>query len=314
MKARRITGDIVIYVILTVMAVVWLLPIVWLVLQAFGNSGTAAESMRFIPSSFGFENFIGLFTNEIWTVSGSSAGNPHFVPDQNGFTFFLKTDGGQFVLGSFLNTLIVALCTMIVSTLLTLMTSYALSRLRFKGRQMIMRVCLIMGMFPGFLSLIILYWIFRLLNDVLGTEMSIFTLVFVYSAGAGAGYYISKGFFDTISRQVDEAAMIDGASRFQIFYKIILPLSKPIVVYTALTSFMGPWGEYITASFLAGTNRQMYTVAVQLYTMITTQEFSSLYWGWFCAAAVVIAIPVSILFIFMQKYYVSGVTGGAVKG
>lgn len=310
MKTRRIIGDILIYVILAVMAVVWILPIVWLVFQAFGNSGGIVDQNRFIPSSFGFENFIGLFTNEVWW--GASKGG--FRPDTNKFTFFFRVENGQLVLGSFMNTLVVSFCTMIFATLLTLMTSYALSRLRFRGRHLIMRVCLVMGMFPGFLSLIILYWVFRLLNDVLGTSISIFTLVFVYSAGAGAGYYISKGFFDTISRQVDEAAMIDGASRFQIFYKIILPLSKPIIVYTAMTSFMGPWGEYVTSSFLAGTNTSMYTVSVQLYKMITTQEYSSIYWGWFCAAAVIIAIPISLLFIFMQRYYVSGVTGGAVKG
>lgn len=310
MKTRRIIGDILIYVILAVMAVVWILPIVWLVLQAFGNSGGIVDQNRFIPSSFGFENFIGLFTNEVWW--GASKGG--FRPDTNKFTFFFRVENGQLVLGSFMNTLVVSFCTMIFATLLTLMTSYSLSRLRFRGRHLIMRVCLVMGMFPGFLSLIILYWVFRLLNDVLGTSISIFTLVFVYSAGAGAGYYISKGFFDTISRQVDEAAMIDGASRFQIFYKIILPLSKPIIVYTAMTSFMGPWGEYVTSSFLAGTNTSMYTVSVQLYKMITTQEYSSIYWGWFCAAAVIIAIPISLLFIFMQRYYVSGVTGGAVKG
>ena len=311
MKARRITGDVVIYVILTVMAVIWLLPILWLVLQSFSTEGGSLSQSRFIPKSFGFENYIAIFTNQRWSTGGWASNYMNHV------IFFDVERDGTIVIGSFFNTLIVAFGTMIFATLLTLMTSYALSRLRFRGRTIIMKICLVMGMFPGFLSLIIMYWLFRLIETDLGIPMGLWTLIFLYSAGAGAGYYISKGFFDTISKQIDEAAMIDGASRFQIFYKITLPLSKPIIVYTALTAFMGPWGEYITSSFIIRNDSSMMTVAVELYKMAIGTDGTSEatdYWGSFCAAAVFIAIPVSILFVFMQKYYVSGVTGGAVKG
>ena len=305
MNTKRIVGDAIIYLILAVMSVIWLAPIAWLVLQSFGVSGGQADKMLFIPSTFGFQNYEGLFINKFWNGSAFS------TKFERAYALFPYTmPSGEVLLGSFLNTLIVALGTMVLSTLLTLMTAYGLSRLRFRGRQLIMRICLIMGMFPGFLGVMILYWMFR----GLGVPMSLFTLILVYSAGAGAGYYIAKGFFDTISKQIDEAAMIDGATRLQIFYKITLPLAKPIVVYQALTAFMGPWGEYITANYFIRGQAQFMTVAPQLYDIITGTINASDYWGWFCAASVIIAIPVSILFVFMQKYYVSGVTGGSVKG
>lgn len=302
MKARRITGDVVIYAILVVMSVIWLAPIVWLLLQSFSAEGGASAQAKFIPDEFGFQNYTGVFSNTYW--NGST-----YVDTLGQFALFFYNGNGQLVLGSFVNTLIVAVCTMIISTFLTLATAYALSRLRFRGRKAFMKLVLVMGMFPGFLGLIILYWIFALIDF----EPSIWTLVICYSAGAGGGYYISKGFFDTISKQIDEAAMIDGASRFQIFYKITLPLSKPIIVYQALTSFMAPWGEFVTASFLLTDHRESYTVAVQLQKMLIRENLSN-YYGTFCASAVLIAIPISILFVFMQKYYVSGVTGGSVKG
>lgn len=304
MKARRITIDVIIYVILAAMAVIWLSPIVWLVLQSFSAEGGMGSAARFLPNEWGFQNYIGIFTNTYWDGNNYVDTNGQFA-----FFFYSNPYTGQAILGSFVNTLIVALCTMVISTFLTLSTAYALSRLRFKGRQLFMRMVLLMGMFPGFLGLIILYWIFRLINF----QPSIWTLVICYSAGSGAGYYISKGFFDTISKQIDEAAMIDGANRFQIFYKITIPLSKPIIVYQALTSFMGPWGDFITAAFMLGDSRESYTVAVQLQKMLIRENISQ-YYGTFCAAAVLIAIPITVLFIFMQKYYVSGVTGGSVKG
>lgn len=299
MKTRRIIGDVVVYLILIIMSVIWLAPIVWLVLQSFSGEGGSSSMARFAPIEWTGKNYLGLFTNQY-------LGTDLKMHDSIYVIFYNAKTG---TMGSFLNTLIVAFFTMIFSTALTLATSYALSRLRFKGRKLIMKTVLLMGMFPGFLGLIILYWMFKLLSF----PVSIWELVFCYSAGSGAGYYISKGFFDTVSKQIDEAAMIDGASRFQIFYKITLPLSKPIIVYTALTSFMGPWAEYITASYLLGDHKESYTVAYQLNQMIGRETLSK-YWGTFCAAAVLIAVPTSVLFIALQKYYVSGVTGGAVKG
>lgn len=311
MKARRIIGDIVIYAILIVMSVLWLAPIVWLFFQSLSGEGGISSMSRFMPNAFTFNNYIGLFTNEVYvqTFNAFTKQNEFVMKANDYIMFFGRDASGNIIMGSFMNTLVVSLITMVISTLLTLGTSYALSRFRFKGRNAIMKTVLVVGMFPGFLSLIILYWMFKLI----GIQPSIFQLILVYSAGAGGGYYVSKGFFDTISKQIDEAAMIDGASRSQIFFHIILPLSKPIVIYTALTAFMGPWAEYITASYLIGDKIEAQTVALQL-NKVLAKEVIGEHWGYFCAAAIVIAIPTSLLFIFLQKYYVSGVTGGSVKG
>ena len=290
LKLRRFLANLLIYVILIVMSVIWLAPIVWLILQSFGTS--LAVRANLVPTSWSFDAYLGLFAD--WT--GVKAGGSF---------------DGKFPLW-FGNTLIVAICTCLISTLFVLGTAYALSRFRFNGRNLFMRVNLVIGMFPGFLGMIILYWV---MNSIFHLEGSFWSLVIIYSAGAGGGYYISKGFFDTVSKSIDEAAMIDGASRAQIFWKIILPLSKPIVIYTVLTSFMAPWGEYVTSSYIVGLqNPDNWTVAIGLYQFMSTNEYTVKYYVQFAAGAVVVALPITILFFVLQKYYVSGVTGGAVKG
>ena len=314
-KAGRIAGDVLVYLILTVMAIIWLAPIVWLVLQSFTGEYGLASQPKLFPEVWSFENYILLATNMVKKASGSG-----YIIEDSAFNFFWSTANmeGKFVFGGFMQTLLISVFSAVISTLFTLATAYAFSRLRFKARKPMMRLILILGMFPGFVSLIILYNTFK----ILGIGNSIWTLVICYSGGAGMGYYIAKGFFDTISKQIDEAAMIDGATKLQIFYKITLPLSKPIIVYTVMTSFMAPWAEYITASYMhtggAQNNKTgtVTTVSVMLYEMVNATEKSlpALYWGQFCAGAVLIAVPISLLFILMQKNYVSGVTGGAVKG
>ena len=289
LKTRRLVGDIVIYVILSIMAIVWLLPIIWLVLQSFATSIGARS--RLIPSSFTMEAYAALFT-------GNHSGSVH-------------TYDGMFFIW-FKNTLIVAILSCLISTLFVLGTAYALSRFRFKGRDLFMRTNLVIGMFPGFLGMIILYWVMK---EIFHLQGSYWALVIIYSAGAGGGYYISKGFFDTISKSIDEAAEIDGANKAQIFFQIILPLAKPIVIYTILTSFMGPWGEYVTSSYIIGLqNVENWTVAIGLYKFMSDNDLMMSYYTQFAAGAVVVAIPITILFFALQKYYVSGVTGGAVKG
>ena len=126
-------------------------------------------------------------------------------------------------------------------------------------------------------------------------------------------FYISKGFFDTISKSLDEAAMIDGANKNTIFWRVIMPLSKPIIVYTILMAFLAPWGDYMFASVIAAGDVKMFNVAVGLQQMLT-KESGSAYFPIFCAAGVVVSIPIVILFFLLQRYYVEGVTGGAVKG
>lgn len=308
LKTRRMVANIVVYVILALMAIIWLLPIVWLVLQSFNAEIGSAGLTRLFPQQWGFYNYRELFLNKYTHLV--------FGEQDSAYIFFLKVEDGTLKLGSFFYTLLIAILSAAISTLFVMATSYAFSRLRFKARRPMMRIILLLGMFPGFLGLIVLYQLF----DLMGLIGTIWSLVIVYSGGAGMGYYISKGFFDTISKQIDEAAMIDGATKFQIFYKITLPLSKPIIVYQILTAFMGPWAEFITSSYILGGAQNGLTgnpttVAVQLQDMLrVTDGTRGYYWGQFCAGAVIVAIPTSILFLIMQKNYVSGVTGGAVKG
>ena len=127
------------------------------------------------------------------------------------------------------------------------------------------------------------------------------------------GYYVSKGFFDTISKSLDEAARVDGATRFQVLYKVILPLSKPIVIYTILMGFMAPWGDFMLAKYLIHENSAGMTVAVGMHEWLSATIVNTNY-TMFCAAGVIVAIPVVTVFLLLQKYYVEGVTGGAVKG
>lgn len=295
-NGSRIAGRAVVYVVLTIMSVIWILPILWLLLQSFSAEPGMESVQHFIPTSLTFNNYIYLFTGVVENADG--------VLVYSDFNF----------LGMFLNTLLVAVVSCLVSTLFVLLTSFAFSRLRFKARQPMMKLILVLGMFPGFLSMIVLYQVLKLF----GMIPSLLGLIICYIGGAGMGYYISKGFFDTIPKSIDEAAKIDGASQLRIFWSIILPLAKPIIIYTVLTSFIAPWGEYIFSSYIFGDNSSFYTVAVGLSRMIDigtgTASNAAIYWKQFCAGSVVVALPISILFIFMQKYYVGGVTGGAVKG
>lgn len=194
-----------------------------------------------------------------------------------------------------------------------LAVSYAFSRLRFKMRKPMMNVMLVLGMFPGFMSMTAVYWILKLL---LGEEyQSLISLIMVYSAGAALSYYIAKGFFDTVPKSLDEAARIDGANRLQVFFKVILPLSKSIIIYTILTSFIAPWCDYIFVSFIIGGEQDtgMYTVSLGMYKWLEKESIGYMFTT-FCAAAVIVATPITLLFFGLQRYYVEGVTGGAVKG
>lgn len=164
-------------------------------------------------------------------------------------------------------------------------------------------------MFPGFMSMIAIYFLLK----AMGLAQSLISLVLVYSGGAGLSYFIAKGFFDTIPKSLDEAAMLDGASQNQVFWRIILPLSKPIVIYTALMAFMVPWVDFIFVSVIMKDNYNNYTIALGLYQMLTRENIYQ-YFTQFCAGAVIISIPITFLFLKMQKYYVSGVTAGGVKG
>lgn len=277
--SRRIS-NIIVYVVLVLISIIWLIPFICIFFESFRCESTYQVGY-IIPKQWGFDNYINLFT---------------------------KTNFPRW----FLNTFIIALFVSVLQSLFVLSMSYGLSRLRFKGRKFLMNAMLVLGMFPGFLTLILLYKLLSSWN-MTGSN-SIWGLILVYVASSGMGYYVSKGFFDTIPKSLDEAARVDGASRFQIFYKIIMPLSKPIIIYTILTAFMAPWGDFVFASYVAHATSDGMNVAVGLQNMISTPESLSANYTMFCAGGIVVAIPVTILFMCLQKYYVEGVTGGAVKG
>lgn len=280
LKAKNRISNTAVYVVLALMTLVWLIPFVSLVLESLRVESTHQVGYL-IPKQWGFDNYINLFKN----------------------TDFPKW---------FFNTFIVALCCSAVQTIMVLSMSYTLSRLRFKGRKLLMNIMLILGMFPGFLSMILIYKVFSWLG-MTGAN-SIPGLILVYTASSGMGYYVSKGYFDTIPRSLDEAARVDGANRFQVFYKVIMPLAKPIVIYTILTAFMAPWGDFMMAKYIAHNTSLGMNVAVGLQRMISTPEALAANYTMFCAGGVIVAIPITLLFMFLQKYYVEGVTGGAVKG
>ena len=277
-KAVNRISNTAIYILLGIITVVWLIPFVFILLQSFRVESTYQVGY-ILPQKWGFDNYINLWNTD-----------------------FKKW---------YLNTLIIAIVSALLQTVIVLCMSYTLSRFRFKMRRALMRFMLILGMFPGMLTMIILY---RVLSDLGLTQANAVPgLILVYIASSGMGYYVSKGFFDTIPKSLDEAARVDGATRFQVLYKIILPLAKPIVIYTILTAFMAPWGDFVFAQYISfGTSSGM-NVAVGMYNWLTQDQINS-YYTTFCAGGVIVAIPVTVLFMCLQKYYVEGVTGGAVKG
>lgn len=279
MSFNKFVRNVFAHILLFVLSVIWLFPVFWIVLTSFrGEKGSFVP--YFWPKSFTINNFVQLFT-----------------------------DTQQFYYAKwFMNTLIVAVFSCLLSTLYVLGISYALSRMRFKMRKPFMNVALILGMFPGFMSMIAVYYILKGLN----MTQSLLALILVYSAGAGLNFYIAKGFFDTIPKAIDEAAVIDGASRWKVFTKITIPLSRPIIIYTVLTSFLAPWTDYIFVSVIMGDNYDKYTIALGLYKMLE-KEFITTWYNRFAAGAVIVSIPISILFIIMQRYYAEGASG-AIKG
>ena len=270
------------YVLLAILAVLWIFPIIWIILASFSYNNTGFVSTIW-PDKFTWQNYIGIFTNS-----------------QYPFVNWV------------LNTLFVAVISATLSTFVTIAVAYVLSRLRFRFRKPFLQIALVLGMFPGFMSMIALYYILKALN-----MLNLGGLILVYVGGAGLGFYIAKGFFDTMPRAIDEAAEIDGATKWQVFIHIGLPLSKPMIVCTALTSFMAPWVDFIFSGIILSTsgNPKTYTVAYGLYNMVhSSKGMMAQFFTQFIAGCVVIAIPITILFIVMQKFYVNGITAGADKG
>ena len=266
------------YIVLTVLGVIWMFPVLWILLTAL-RAEQGYYVGYFFPKNLTLKNFYDLFHNSA-------------VP-------FGKW---------WLNTMIVAVCGCVLNTLIVLGTAFILSRTRFTGRKAFMNILMIIGMFPGFMSMVALYNILK----GLGLNQSIGALIVVGAAGAAMGYHITKGYFDTIPKAIDEAAIIDGASRFQIFTKITIPLSKSIIVYQVLGTFLGAWSDYIFPRLLFGDRQSSYTVAVGLFWMTDFRRIDT-YYTQFAAGAVVVAVPIVILFIWLQRFYVEGLSG-SVKG
>ena len=279
MTASRRIANTFIYILLIIMTVVWLFPFFGILMESFKVNIRGMDGKLF-PEKWGFDNYVRLFKE----------------------TDFLRW---------FANTTFMGIATALFQTFFVLSMSYTLSRLRFKGRKLLMNVMLVLGMFPGFLTLILIYKVFVDLG--LTKEMAPVGLIIVYCASSGMGYYVSKGFFDTIPKSLDEAARVDGATRFQVFYKVIMPLSGSIIIYTILMGFMAPWGDFMMARYISQFRSEGLNVAVGMWQWTQTTSVNDKY-TLFCAAGVVVAVPVTILFLLLQKYYVEGVTGGAVKG
>lgn len=281
-KAARLRSNIIVHIILAILAVIWVFPVFWVAMTSFrAEKGSYVSS--FFPKAFTLDNYIKLFTD-------------------TSILNFPKM---------FMNTLIIAIFSCLLSAFFVLSAAYCLSRLRFRMRKPYMNMAMILGLFPGFMSMIAVYFILKAVGLTEGSLIRL-ALILCYSGGAALGFQIAKGFFDTTPFAIDEAALLDGCTRWQIFTKITLPLSKPIIIYTILTSFISPWCDFIFAKVICRANADQYTVAIGLWKMLE-KEYIDNWYTCFAAGAVLISIPIAILFLKLQKFYVNG-TAGAVKG
>lgn len=272
---KKITW-LLIHLELIIVALFVILPIFWIIISSF-NKGNGLASATLIPKELTLDNYRRLFAD----------------------TNYIKW---------FMNSLVIASLNAIVSVMLITVTAWIMSRFRFKGRKTGLMSILILSMFPTFLSMTAIYtlfWGFGLLDKP-------YALVIIYAAGAiPYNVWLVKGYLDGIPQDIDEAAYIDGSTYFKTFTKIVLPLSKPIITYCAVSQFMMPWMDYILPNMLLSSDENR-TLAVGLFSMITGKENSN--FTMFAGGAVLIAVPITILFMFFQKYLVQGVAAGANKG
>lgn len=298
-KLTRTISKIVAYVVLSILAIIWLYPILWILISSFVVQGGANYGLPTdVPSTyfpdgvknvFGFQNYLHLFE------SG------YKISETSKFAFYFKEWFG--------NTLFVAVFSCIISTTFTLMVAYVMSKLKFSFRKTYLNLALVIGLFPGFMSMIAIYFILKAMN----MTGSLWALILCNSAGAGTGFYVAKGFFDVVPNSLMESARLDGANNAQIFLHIILPMSKPIVIYQALMAFTGPWMDFIFAKVILGENAADWTVSVGLYNAMFGNQAETAVFTVFAAGCVCVAVPIVTLFMFLQKYYVEGVTAGSVK-
>ncbi len=274
---RKLADSFFTYFLLIFMSVVFLFPCLWLILASLSKSGSLYDFKGFFPKAFSLDTFISLFTDDV-----------------NGLYPYKKW---------FFNTLYVASGSCILGTILVILTGYVMSRFRFKGRDALKKTTLVLGMFPGFMGLTAVYIIMTQLNLV----NKLTALIFFYASTAPAAYMVQKGYFDSIPNNIYEAARLDGCTQLQVFTRITLPLSKPMIVYTVLTQFAWPWSDVLLPKLLLK-DRNLWTVAVGLFSLPET------HFARFAAGSVFIAVPIVILYFCLVKYLVNGLTAGSVKG
>lgn len=274
-KTNPLVDKIVTYLILIIVAFIFFFPCLWLILASFSKSGSIYSFEGFFPKSYSLDSFIKLFTDT----------KMYNYPKW------------------FANTLFVAIGSCIIGTFLTILTAYTMSRFRFRMRKPMMKITMVLGMFPSFMGMTAVY----ILMTQFGLVNQLWGLILIYAAGAPMGYLTQKGYFDTISMSIDEAAKIDGATNLDVFLRINLPLAKPMIVYTALTSFTWPWSDFILPKLLLK-EKDLYTVAVGLMSLDET-EFAR-----FAAGSVFIAVPIVIFYFVLSRNMINGIAAGAVKG
>ncbi|RLL46707.1 sugar ABC transporter permease [Oceanobacillus piezotolerans] len=266
------------YIVILLMIIIILYPIFWIVGSSF-NPGNSLSGSSIIPENATIKHYQELFN-----------------PKESDYLLW------------YWNTLKICIITMVLSVLLVSLTAYSFSRYRFIGRKNGLMTFLILQMIPNFAALIAIF-VLASLTKLLDTHLG---LILLYSGGAiPMNTYLMKGYLDTIPRDLDESARMDGAGHLRIFFQIIMPLSKPIIAVVALFTFIVPFADFILARILLR-SEEKFTLAVGLYQMVAKQfgnEFTL-----FAAGAVLIAVPISILFLLLQRYFVTGLTAGGIKG
>ena len=281
MKDKKLGSIVSHNVLIAVLCIIWLIPIVWLVCMSF-SAAPNMNTSTFFPQQWSAKYYVQLFQSD--TVNQFKAW--------------------------FMNTFKIAIFTCIICTCFTLMVAYATSFGKFKARKPLMNVAVMLNLFPGVLTMIAVYFTLR----TFGLTNSHIGLILVYSASSGLGYLICKGFFDTVPRALCEAARLDGCNEARIFAQIVIPTSRPIIVYTIISSFLTPWMDFVFAKMILNAGiSENYTVAVDLYKMLDKSLINS-YFTIFCCGGILVSIPIAVLFFIMQKFYVEGITAGAVKG
>lgn len=281
-KTKRVVTDVVVHTFLVIMCLVWLIPLAWVVIHSF-RAEPGQYITTFLPKSYTLDNYKVLFTDK--TIMDFPR--------------------------MFMNTFVIACFTCVISTFLVVSVAYCTSRLRFKFRKPYMNFAMIITLFPGFMSMMAVYFLLKAFGLTEGNMIPV-ALVICFSAGAGTGFYVMKGYMDTIPKALDEAAYLDGATKWQTYTKITLPLCKPMIVYQVITSFMGPWVDFVLAKLITGANSKYFTVSIGLWNMLE-KEYSYKWFTRFCAGAVLVSIPIAILFLYTQKFYQEAMSG-SVKG